>query len=197
MQLRPLFWFLEWIFFSSVVGLECIEQQTYFEFYEERFSQRNVTKNVSTCCQGYIKTTEKCLLNQEIPSPASDSGSAYTFVVPVVILLLMLLVSIAIVYHLHSKGKSCSRLDSRKNESKKISYKPTKSSQDEGYTAYHPSMASDSGHYTELGGPPTAVTRSESPEEGGKTDYTDQGHYDYLSSMVEVHGASEMKSNSE
>ena len=68
---------------------------------------------------------------------------------------------------------------------------------DESYTAIHPSMASDSGHYTELGGPPTAVTRSESPEEGGKTDYTDQGHYDYLSSMVEVHGASEMKSNSE
>ena len=36
----------------------------YFEFYEERVSQRNVTKNVSTCCQGYIKTTEKCLLSK-------------------------------------------------------------------------------------------------------------------------------------
>ena len=68
---------------------------------------------------------------------------------------------------------------------------------DEGYIAIHPSMASDSGHYTELGGPPPAVTGSESPEGFGKTDYTGQGHYDYLSSMVEVHGASEMKSNSE
>ena len=36
----------------------------YFEFYEERVSQRNVTKNVSTCCQGYITTTENCLLSK-------------------------------------------------------------------------------------------------------------------------------------
>ncbi|XP_062591877.1 uncharacterized protein LOC134253370 [Saccostrea cucullata] len=82
----------------------------YYEMFEEKRVQRNVTVNSTKCCQGYQREGDTCILKQvsSILKPAvSEAMRVSSMAVPIIMLVLMFIVSIAIVYRLYSKDKPC------------------------------------------------------------------------------------------
>ncbi|XP_055998154.1 uncharacterized protein LOC125646719 [Ostrea edulis] len=181
MRHLSLFCLISWGSVWSVTGKECYELQTREEHfqqivqstrsrtkavkkgrrykteledyvvYEEKLIRRNVTFNITKCCQGFQREKKGCVAKQDtviLKSNVPDGMKVSSVAVPTIMLILMFVVSVAVVYRLYSKDKPCKGISQTKNGNEK----PVIEENNEFYTEIR-GLEADCRQYDELRNP--------------------------------------------